>query len=99
MAGQHKQMTLLSGVLTGMTTPLEVVKENGSKMTRSVLTIETADGQKGFFEARATTIERIGRLKIGIGDDVQIGYVFIGSEKNDKMYNNLFVNFISHYAR
>jgi hypothetical protein len=98
MAG-HKQMTLLRGVLTAMTTPLEITKENGSKMTRSVLTIETVDGQKGFFEARAQTIERIDKLSIEVGNNVLVGYVFIGSEKNDKLYNNLFINSISHDER
>lgn len=92
----NKQMTSLVGILTAMTVPTQITKENGTKMTRSVLTIETADGQKGFFEARVKTIERIARLNIGVGDEVVIGYVFIGSEKNDKLYNNLFVNFISH---
>lgn len=92
----HKQMTPLTGILTAMTEAQEVVKGNGNKMIRSVLTIETADGQKGFFEARAKTIERIKNLNIGVGDDIVIGYVFIGSEKNDKLYNNLFVNFIGH---
>jgi hypothetical protein len=92
----NKKMTNLVGILTAMTEPTQILKENGSKMTRSVLTIETSDGQKGFFEARVKTIERISKLNIGIGDEVTIGYVFIGSEKNDKLYNNLFVNFIAH---
>jgi hypothetical protein len=35
MAG-HKQNDSLRGVLTAMTTPLESLKENGSKMTRSI---------------------------------------------------------------
>jgi len=92
----HKQMTSLVGILTAMTEPQEVVKANNTKMVRSVLTIETADGQKGFFEARIKTIEKIKALNIEIGNEVVIGYVFIGSEKNDKLYNNLFINFIGH---
>jgi hypothetical protein len=35
---------------------------------KCVLTIETSDGQKGFFEVRVKTIEEF-QLNIGIGDE------------------------------
>jgi hypothetical protein len=46
-------------------------------------------------DALISRIEKLGLIK---GDVVEIGFVFIGSEKNGRTYNNIFINQID-YAR
>lgn len=91
-----KLLTPFIGYFEKMTKPESIVVEGRAPKKRAVVTITTEDGQKAFFEIRDVVISRIGKLGIMPGDQVEIGFVFIGSEKNGRVYNNLFINEIDY---
>lgn len=93
---QKKELTLFRGFYVNMSEPVTLVSKEGPAKKRAVVTMETADGQVGFFEVRDAIINRINKLGLLQGDEITIGFVFIGVKKNDKIYNNLFINQIDY---
>jgi DNA helicase TIP49 (TBP-interacting protein) len=91
-----KLLTPFMGYFEKVSTPEAIVVEGRPTKKRAVVTITTEDGQKAFFEIRDVMISRIDKLGIRPGDQVEIGFVFIGSEKNGRTYNNLFINEIDY---
>lgn len=92
-----KTLTQFTGQFTSMTKPEFITNTDGKPVKRrSVVRIITEDGQLAFFEVRDVVINRIERLGIQPGDMIKIGFVFIGSEKNGRIYNNLFINHIDY---
>lgn len=91
----QKELSWLNGFVTNITKPEKVI--TGDKILfKSCITFETEDGQKAFFEIRKKVIETIAQNDIKVGSKVRIGYVFMGNEKGDKVYNNLYINHIEH---
>jgi hypothetical protein len=91
-----KVLTPFIGYFEKMSTP-EFIKVQGKlDKKRAVVTIVTEDEQKAFFEVREAVISRIEKMGIRTGDQIEIGFVFIGSEKNGRTYNNLFINQIDY---
>lgn len=93
--GIKKALTPFVGYFEKMSTPTIIVTEGGPKQ-RAIVTMVTNDEQKAYFEVRDTLIARIKKLGLRPGDEVEIGFVFIGSEKNGKTYNNLYINRIDY---
>ena len=93
--GIKKVLTPFKGYFKKMTTPTTILTEGGPRQ-RAIVTIFTLDEQTAYFEVRDTVIARIEKLGLRFGDEVEIGFVFIGSEKNDKTYNNLYINRIDY---
>jgi len=92
----RKQLTPFIGYFEKMTTPETIVAEGKIPKRRALVTIVTEDEQKAFFEVRDVVISRIEKMGIRTGDQIEIGFVFIGSEKNGRTYNNLFINQIDY---
>jgi len=91
-----KVLTPFIGYFEKMSTP-ELIKVQGKPdKKRAVVTLVTEDDQKAFFEVREAVISRIEKMGIRTGDQIEIGFVFIGSEKNGRTYNNLFINQIDY---
>lgn len=91
-----KKLTMFIGYFQSMSKPELITIEGRPTKKRAIVAIITEDEQKAFFEVRDAMIARIEKLGIRKGDEVQIGFVFIGSEKNGKIYNNLFINEIDY---
>jgi len=91
-----KKLTMFTGYFQSMSKPELITVEGKPTRKRAIVTIITEDDQKGFFEVRDAMIARIEKLGIRKGDEVQIGFVFIGSEKSGRIYNNLFINEIDY---
>tara|TARA_R110000868_G_scaffold302011_2_gene562499 strand:- start:483 stop:776 length:294 start_codon:yes stop_codon:yes gene_type:complete len=91
-----KNLTFLQGYFEKMSKPETIVVQGRDPKKRAVVTIVTEDEQKAFFEIRDAVIARIEKMGIRPGDQVEIGFVFIGSEKNGRVYNNLFINQIDY---
>jgi DNA helicase TIP49 (TBP-interacting protein) len=89
-------LTPFIGYFEKMSTPENIVIEGRPSKKRAVVTITTEDEQKAFFEVRDAVIQRIEKMGIRPGDQIEIGFVFIGSEKNGRTYNNLFINQIDY---
>ena len=79
-----------------MSNPETIAIESKNPKKRALVTIVTEDEQKAFFEVRDAVIARIEKMGIRPGDQIEIGFVFIGSEKNGRTYNNLFINQIDY---
>ena len=92
----RKVLTPFIGYFEKMTNPETIVVEGKAPKKRALVTITTEDGQKAFFEVRDAVISRIHSLGLRSGDEVEIGFVLIGSEKNGRTYNNLFINQIDY---
>jgi hypothetical protein len=58
---------------------------------KKVLTIETPDGQVLFPELRNGKLKMLDTENITQGSTVEIKYLFQGSEKNNKRYNNIYI--------
>lgn len=91
-----KKLTTFTGYFQAMSKPELITLEGKPTKKRAIVTIVTEDEQKAFFEVRDAIIARIEKLGIRKGDEIQIGFVFIGSEKNNRTYNNLFINEIDY---
>ena len=90
-----KALTPFVGQFQSMSKPETLNNTEGKPVKRrSVVKITTEDGQMVFFEIRDAVISRIEKLGIQPGDTIKVGFVFIGSEKNNRVYNNLFINHI-----
>jgi DNA helicase TIP49 (TBP-interacting protein) len=95
MSENRKELTYLVGHFESMT-PIEIIEHKDRKKRRSVVTIVTEDEQKLFLEIREAMINKISKLGIVNGDMVKIGFVFLGSEKGERKFNNLFLNSINY---
>jgi DNA helicase TIP49 (TBP-interacting protein) len=91
-----KKLTYITGYVQKITKPTLFVAEGKPTKKRALLTLITEDEQMVFFEIRDAVIAKIEKLGIRKGDEVQIGFVFIGAEKEGRTYNNLFINKIDY---
>ena len=91
-----KQLYYFTGYFESMSTPETISKEGKPTKKRSVVKVTTEDEQTVYFEVRDAVISRIEKLGLISGDVVEIGFVFIGSEKNGRTYNNIFINQIDY---
>lgn len=80
----------LKGIVTNIFNKITVKRKNLPDFNKISLTIETIDGQKLYPEVRNKKIKELDG--ININDAVEIEYSFQGSEKNDKHYNNIYIN-------
>ena len=76
---------------------VHIKRENAPDIYKKVLTLVTADGQTLFPEIRNKKLPQLDALNLnGI---VDLEYTFEGSEKNGKLYNNIYVNKISRHEK
>lgn len=94
--GTKKVLTPFIGYFEKMSSVEAIVIDGVTNKTRAIVTVITGDEQKAFFEVRDAVIARITKLGIRPGDEIEIGFVFIGSEKNGRTYNNLYINRIDY---
>ena len=85
-------------ILTGKVTEIgqleQIRRTSKPDIFKQILTIETSDGQKLFPEIRNNGIKILDREGIIEGVYVEIQYLFQGSEKSGKKYNNILINSI-----
>lgn len=96
MAESRKKLTYMTGSFVSMTEPEIIQLAGKDPKKRSVITVATDDGQKGFFEVRDAIISKATKMGILEGDTIEIGFVMIGSEKGERRFNNLFINSIDY---
>lgn len=91
-----KKLNWLVGFINHIT-EVEAIKIDSKKtIYKALLTFETEDGQVAYFEIRKKVIDTIKTAEMTSGSKVKIGYVFMGSSKGDKVYNNLYINEIAY---
>ena len=68
------------------------IERNGiPDLKKKVLTVETPDGQILYPEIRNGKLKMLESENIKQGSTVEIEYLFQGSEKNGKRYNNIYI--------
>ncbi len=91
-----KQLTWTDAIVDKIS-DMEIINRPGKEpVEKKTLTLITEDGQKGFFEAKRYVLSKLTTLEITEGARVSVGFVFVGTEKNGKVYNNLFINEIEY---
>lgn len=95
---KRKLINYFVGTLEKLTEVEIYQREEKYPIERSTLVVKREDGQTAFFEVRRPLREEIEGRKLESGDLIKVGYVMLGSEKNNKFFNNLFVNTIELYT-
>jgi len=72
-----------------MSEPQSFTRKNKPDFTKIVVTLITSDNQKLYCEIRNRNIRLL--HDINKGDIVDLEYIFAGSEKNGKQYNNIYI--------
>ena len=70
---------------------VHIKREGIPDLYKRVLTMETPDGQILYPELRNGKLKMIEAEGIKQGSTVEIQYLFQGSEKNGKRYNNIYI--------
>lgn len=71
------------------------IERNGiPDLYKRVLTVETPDGQILYPELRNGKLKMLESENIKQGSTVEIQFLFQGSEKNGKRYNNIYIHLI-----
>lgn len=85
----------LKGTITLIEEEKIINNKNGNKFRKVVLTLETMDNQKLFIEVRNEKIAELELKNINLHDFVEVSFVFKGSIKNEKRYNNILLDTIN----
>ena len=91
-----KSLTYITGYFESMTKPELISVEGKPTKKRAVVSIATEDEQRAFFEVRDSAIAKFEKLGIRQGDQIEVGFVFIGVDKSGRYYNNLFINAVDY---
>ena len=82
---------ILQGTVTEIGDIVQIRRTTKPDIYKKTLTVETMDNQKVFMEIRNTGIKELDREGIDEGSLVEIEYLFEGSEKDGKKYNNVVI--------
>jgi hypothetical protein len=89
-----KKRLYFEGIIEAMGPKELVTLANGRVFNRRLITVSASDGQKGFFETRDGMIAHMEVKEFKVGSRVKVGFLLLGSVKNEKTFNNLFANHI-----
>ena len=82
---------ILQGTVTEIGDMVQIRRTTKPDIYKKVLAVETLDNQKVYMEIRNTGIKELEREGIDEGSLVEIEYLFEGSEKDGKKYNNVVI--------
>ena len=95
MEENKKKLTYVTGKIVEMTKPEVVEMQDGKLSTKAIVTFEIEPGQVIYFQARYSVISHINSNPNLLNNKVSVGFIFIGTHKNDRYYNNLFITRIN----
>lgn len=81
---------MLRGVVKEISDIIHIRRNNAPDMYKKVVTIVTQDGQKLFVDLINSRLNILEREEIVEGSVVDVEYLFKGSQKGDRKYNNIF---------
>ena len=82
---------ILQGTVTEIGDMVQIRRTTKPDIYKKILAVETMDNQKVYMEIRNTGIKELEREGIEEGSLVEIEYLFEGSEKDGKKYNNVVI--------
>ena len=91
-----KALTIQSAEIDRTQKLLDLEKSRTSELIAWTTRLLEFGATPEILRERDAIIARIEKLGIRKGDEVSIGFVFIGSEKHGRTYNNLFINQIDY---
>jgi hypothetical protein len=87
----RKDYLKIKGMVTEIGDLVHIKREGIPDLYKKVLTVQTVDEQILYPEVRNGKLKQLDGI-IEEGNIVEIEFSFEGSEKNDKRYNNIYVN-------
>ena len=96
MRDTEKSYHTLKGTVHLVGELVHIKREGIPDLYKRVLTVETPDGQILFPELRNGRLRALESENIAQGSTVEIQYLFQGSEKNGKRYNNIYIHNIKN---
>lgn len=91
----QKDIIYLEGTVQKIDELLHIPRDKKPDLYKRTLVFVTESGQKLFPEVRNQRLKSLEKEMIHEGCKAKIGITFEGSEKNDKRYNNIYVNSIT----
>lgn len=85
---------ILQGTVTEIGSMIQIRRTIKPDIYKKTITVVTPDNQKVFMEIRNTGIKELEREGIEMNSFVEVEYLFEGSEKDDKKYNNVVIKSI-----
>ena len=85
---------MLLGVVTEIGDITQIRRTTKPDIYKVVISLEIEENQKVYMEIRNTGIKEIEREGIEVGSLVEVEYLFEGSEKDGKKYNNIVIKTI-----
>ena len=82
---------ILQGTVTEIGDMVQIRRTTKPDIYKKILAVETMDNQKVYMEIRNTGIKELEREGVDEGSLVEIEYLFEGSEKDGKKYNNVVI--------
>ena len=84
----------LQGTVTEIGDMVQIRRTTKPDIYKRIVTVTTPDSQKVFLEIRNTGIKELEREGIEVGSFIETEYLFEGSEKDNKKYNNVVIKSI-----
>lgn len=81
----------LCGFITDIGEIQQIRRTTKPDILKRTISVITEDNQKVFMEIRNASIKELQREGVENNSYVNIGFVFEGSEKNGKKYNNIII--------
>lgn len=76
---------------------IQLVQTNQNKtLQKIIITLKTEDNQKLFLQGNDNIVYKLQKSGILEKDQVKVGFIFMGAEKNKKYYNNLLLKQIDY---
>lgn len=87
---KKRKLNFITGYITYISPEIEVNNVGRPMYLKRMVTVVSNDGQKFFGEIRKNKLTLLD--SINTRQELKIGYLFEGSEKDNKRYNNIYID-------
>lgn len=87
---EKRKINYINGYITYISPEIEVRNVGRPMYLKKMVTVVSNDGQKFFGEIRKNKLTLL--ETVNIGRELKIGYLFEGSERDNKKYNNIYID-------
>ena len=87
---KKRKLNFITGYITYISPEIEVNNVGRPMYLKRMVTVISNDGQKFFGEIRKNKLTLLD--SINTRQELKIGYLFEGSEKDNKRYNNIYID-------
>ena len=91
----RKSYLKIKGIVTEIGDMVHIKRNGIPDLYKKVLTMKTVDDQVLYPEVRNSKLKLLEELNVTEGSVIEIEFSFEGSEKNEKRYNNIYINNIT----